>query len=107
MQKFEWLFLLNLSPVFLFKVRRARAIKYKPQGIYGPPAEKGSVSRALADVFEKNEKKNKTTSVYRLLVSYLSPLVSNFKGRVKFKTQHSLNSYVRCVLSKTRVDLFS
>ena len=36
---------------------------YKPQGIYGPPAEEGSVSRALADVFEKNEKKNKTTSV--------------------------------------------
>ena len=68
MQKFEWLFLLNLSPVFLFKVRRARAIKYKPQGIYGPPAEKGSVSRALADVFEKNEKKNKTTSVYRLML---------------------------------------
>ena len=24
------------------------------------------LSRALADVFEKNEKKNKTTSVYRL-----------------------------------------
>ena len=24
-------------------------------------------ARALADVFEKNEKKNKTTSVYRLL----------------------------------------
>ena len=68
MQKFEWLFLLNLSPVFLFKVRRARAIKYKPQGIYGPPAEEGSVSRALADVFEKNEKKNKTTSVYRLML---------------------------------------
>ena len=65
------------------------------------------LSRALADVFEKNEKKNKTTSVYRLLVSYLSLLVSNFKGRVKFKTQHSLNSYVRCVLCKTRVDLFS
>ena len=34
---------------FLFKVRRARVIKYGPQGIY--------------DVFEKNEKKNKTTSV--------------------------------------------
>ena len=49
------------------------------------------LSRALADVFEKNEKKNKT-SVYRLLVSYLSLLVSNFKGRVKFKRQHSLNS---------------
>ena len=64
------------------------------------------LSRALADVFEKNEKKNKT-SVYRLLVSYLSLLVSNFKGRVKFKRQHSLNSYVRCVLCKTRVDLFS
>ena len=40
------------SLYFLFKVRRARVIKYKPQGIY--------------DVFEKNEKKNKTTSVCRL-----------------------------------------
>ena len=65
---------------FLFKVRRALVIKYKPQGIYGPPAQGGiflsraprSFSRAcfareLADVFEKNEKKNKTSSVYRLL----------------------------------------
>ena len=41
---------------FLFKVRRARVIKYKPQGIY--------------DVFEKNEKKNKTTSVYRFVSSW-------------------------------------
>ena len=65
------------------------------------------LSRALADVFEKNEKKNKTTSVYRLLVSYLSLFVFYLKGRLKFKTQHSLNSYVRCVLCKTRVDLFS
>ena len=46
MQKFEWLFLLNLSPIFLFKVRRARVIKYKPRGIYGPPVQGGSVSRA-------------------------------------------------------------
>ena len=65
------------------------------------------LSRALADVFEKNEKKDKATSGYRLLVSYLNLLVSNFKGRVKFKTRHSLNSYVRCVLCKTRVDVFS
>ena len=57
------------------------------------------LSRALADVSEKNEinklNKLKKTSVYRLLVSYLSLLVCYFKGRVKFKTQHSLNSYVR------------
>ena len=38
---------------FLFEVRRAPLIKYKPQGIY--------------DGFEKNEKKNKTTSVYSLV----------------------------------------
>ena len=38
---------------FLFEVRRAPLIKYKLQGIY--------------DVFEKNEKKNKTTSVYSLV----------------------------------------
>ena len=37
---------------FLFKVRRARVIKYKPQGIYCPPVQGG-----------RNEKKNKTTSV--------------------------------------------
>ena len=29
-------------------------------------ALRGARSRALADVFEKNEKKNKTTTVYRL-----------------------------------------
>ena len=57
---------------FLFNVRRGRVIKFKPEGIYWPPAQGGSGgggSRALAllaDVFEKNEKKNKTTSVYRL-----------------------------------------
>ena len=37
---------------FLFKVRRAQVIKYKPRGI-------------CANVFEKNEKKTNTTSVYR------------------------------------------
>ena len=74
---------------FLFKVRRARVIKYKPQGIYWPPAQRGSgggrrwffifISRAPrsfsrtrftrepTDVFEKNDKKNKTTSVYGLI----------------------------------------
>ena len=45
---------------FLFKVRRAWVIKYKPQG--------GS-RWVVANVFEKNEKKNKTTSVYRLFMS--------------------------------------
>ena len=36
---------------FLFKVRRARVIKFKPEGIYWPPAQGGSgggSSRALA-----------------------------------------------------------
>ena len=36
---------------FLFKVRRAREIKFKPEGIYWPPAQGGSgggSSRALA-----------------------------------------------------------
>ena len=51
---------------FLFKVRLARVIRYKPRGIYWPPAQGGSV--VLADVFEKNEKKNKTMSVHRLLL---------------------------------------
>ena len=36
----------------IFKVRRARVIKYKQQGIYWPPAQRGTC------VFEKNEKKN-------------------------------------------------
>ena len=58
-------------------------IKYKPQGIYWPPMQGGSgggrrrknvfsrarFARELANVFEKNEKKNKTTSVYRLQLS--------------------------------------
>ena len=65
---------------FLRKVRRALVIKYKPQGIYQQPAQEGGgggrflalracshALASLADVFEKNEKKNKTTSVYRLL----------------------------------------
>ena len=72
---------------FLCKVRRALVIKYKPQGIYQQPAQEGGgggrflalrarshalgarshALASLADVFEKNEKKNKTTSVYRLV----------------------------------------
>ena len=65
---------------FLRKVRRALVIKYKPQGIYQQPAQEGGgggrflalrarshALASLADVFEKNEKKNKTTSVYRLV----------------------------------------
>ena len=39
---------------FLFKVRRASVLKYKPQGIYWLPAQGGK------------ERKNETTSVYRL-----------------------------------------
>ena len=49
---------------FLFKIRRARGIKYKPQGIYWPPAL-ASIA-GLAEVFEKNEKKDKITPVHRL-----------------------------------------
>ena len=65
---------------FLRKVRRALVIKYKPQGIYQQPAQEGGgggrflalrarshALASLADVFEKNERKNKTTSVYRLV----------------------------------------
>ena len=65
---------------FLCKVHRALVIKYKPQGIYQQPAQEGGgggrflalrarshALASLADVFEKNEKKNKTTSVYRLV----------------------------------------
>ena len=64
---------------FLFKVRRARVIEYKPQAIYWPPVQGGSgggrriiviiiflsreprslrSAREFANVFEKNEKKN-------------------------------------------------
>ena len=75
---------------FLFKVRRARVIKDKPQGIYWPPASRGRVGKeenrrsalalarslrsrarlalAHADVLQKNEKKNETF-VYRLNIS--------------------------------------
>ena len=51
---------------FLFEVRRARVIKKeKPRGICWPPAQGGrSGGRRF---FEKNEKKNQATSVYRLM----------------------------------------
>ena len=40
----------------------------KPQGVVVGEDENRRFSRsALADVFEKNEKKNKTASVYRLI----------------------------------------
>ena len=52
-------------------------IKYKPQVSYGRKGQevvflalraRSSALASLADVFEKNEKKNKTTSVYRLML---------------------------------------
>ena len=67
---------------FLFKVRRARVIKNNPRvgggGVIdrqhkGVGVGKKKIDiffyrapRSLADVFRKNEKKNKTTSGYRL-----------------------------------------
>ena len=68
---------------FLFKVRRARVIKNKNRGGFTDRQRKGlgwgrrkffifpscaPRSSSLVDVFEKNEKKNKTTSVYRLVL---------------------------------------
>ena len=50
---------------FLLKVRRARVIK-KNRGGFIDRQRKG-VARALADVSQKNENKNKATSVYRLV----------------------------------------
>ena len=73
---------------FLFKVRRARVIKNKNGGGFTDRQRKGlglerrkffiflfraPRSFSLSKVFEKNEKKNKTTSVYRLVV--FSPFV--------------------------------
>ena len=46
---------------FLCKVRRGWVIKYKTQGIYWPPVQGG-----------RNEKKNKTTSMYRLFLRLIS-----------------------------------
>ena len=49
--------------------------KQKPGGIYcstaqgGRGGEREENRRALADVFEKNEKKNKATSLYKLQLS--------------------------------------
>ena len=66
---------------FLFKVRRGRVIKNKNRGGFADRQRKGlgvgkekildfsfSRSLSLADVLETNEKKNKTTSVYRLVL---------------------------------------
>ena len=73
---------------FVFKVRLARVIKNKPRGIYWTPVQRGmgggscrlrtrlalALARVLASLsrtpmLQKNEKKNKTTSVYRLTLS--------------------------------------
>ena len=69
---------------FLFKVRRARVIKNKNRGGFTDRQRKGfgvgegenslffflaaPCSFSLANVFEKNEKNNKTASVYRLVL---------------------------------------
>ena len=84
---------------FFFKVHRARVIKYRPQGIYWLPTQEGSgggrrtffsflsrpprsFSRAHSHAmflkktkrkikhFGTNERKNKTTSVYRLIYRF-------------------------------------
>ena len=75
---------------FLFKVRRGRVIKYKPQGIYYrqrkevvfflPLRARSRALAALADVFGKNEKKNKTTSVYRAIGSEDRVLARRIEG---------------------------
>ena len=55
---------------FLFKVRRTRVLKNKTYWGFFDCQRKGAgvgeEELALADVLEKNEKKNKSTSVYRL-----------------------------------------
>ena len=84
---------------FLFKVlvRRVWVIINKPQGIYSVDRQRNGVVvgeeenrrvlALLANVFEKNEKKNKTTSVYRLIQrdparkGYLSQSSGISKGR--------------------------
>ena len=63
---------------FLLKVRRARVIKNKNRGGFTDRQRKGfgvwaPRSFSLANVFEKNEKKKKTKSVYRLVL--FSPFV--------------------------------
>ena len=65
----------HTDPLSLQSPSNMRDTKQKPRGIYWPQP-KGVGAREeknrffflfeLADVFEKNEKKNKTTSVYRL-----------------------------------------
>ena len=76
---------------FLFEVLRARVIKYKPQGIYWPPAQGGGFSRSVlalarslrSPMFsKKNEKKNKTRSVYRL--------IPQEEGRDEKKPKHKM-----------------
>ena len=58
-------FSLFTDPLFsLFKVRRARVIKYKPQGIYRTLAQRFARGYCRKKKIKKN--KNKTTSVYRL-----------------------------------------
>ena len=87
-------------------------MKYKPQGIYWPPAQGGRgggrrkyfLSRAprsfrtlasLEDVFEKNEKKNKITSVYRL--------DCYFNQHCQHRTNQKLHSCANAVLQNRGV----
>ena len=78
--RFTFVLACSQTLYFLFKVRRARVIKYKPQGIYWPPAQGGrdeerrkytffiflscalrsfSCAREPADVFERTKRKKK------------------------------------------------
>ena len=56
---------------FLFKVRRARVIKNKNRGGFVDHQRKG-VGVGEKEAFE-NEKKNKVTSVYRLIFAEFVP----------------------------------
>ena len=79
---------------FLFKVRRAGVIKDKNRGGFSDRQRKGlgmgkekiliflscaPCSFSLADVFEKNGKKYKTTSVHRLVLFSRFVLLHSYK----------------------------
>ena len=99
------------DPLFLFIVRRARVIKNKPRGIYWPPVQRGKgggscrsrapLALAHAVVFQKNEKKNKTTSVYRLTLSTFTHTPGFYVGYLRGRSFPPQTEWYLCQISRT------
>ena len=88
-------------------VRRARVIKYKPQGIYWPPAKvvfsRACFARELADVFQEKEKKNKATSVYRLGLEWTEKGSGSVREAGNSRPRREMNTTPTTTLDNTNM----